>query len=203
MKRTAAAAGKSDRMNTTLKLLQQQTAIVLTACVFAPMVCAAEAVPASLRQCVTIADPAGRLACFDAALQQLGVTAGAATQGSTAASAAVTAGSVAAAGTVAATAAPALTPEQKFGATGELKQKQEPKPEEPLLEQLTAIIKDVRQAPDGRYVVTLDNGQVWRQITPADMLMKAGEPVTIHPRTLGSFWLVDASGRGSRFKRIQ
>lgn len=182
----------------------------------------AEVVPDSLRRCADLAEPARRLACLDAALQQLGVpiataadraatgtTTGAAatvapaTAAPTAAAPAATVAAAAAAGAAAAPVTPTLTPEQKFGATGELKLKQEPKPAEPALEQLTANISEVRQAPGGNYVVRLDNGQVWRQVTPADMMMRVGEPVTIKPRALGSFWLIDASGRGSRFKRIQ
>lgn len=194
----------------------QQAAVALGALVAGAAACAADAVPESIRQCATFTEPARRLACLDAALQQLGVPVAAApasavpavspagAAGATAATGATAAaGTTAAAGAAAMPTGPALTPEQKFGATGELKQKQEPKPQEPVLEQLTANIREVRQGASGHYVVTLDNGQVWRQVTPADMMMRPGESVTIKPRTLGSFWLIDASGRGSRFKRIQ
>lgn len=183
------------------------TAFALPVISAGPFAAAAEAVPDSFRQCAGISDPAHRLACFDDAMKKLGVPVAATP--ATVASPAVPATAAAAGATAAVTAAPApapapvLTPEEKFGATGELKKKQEPKPAEPELDELTANIREVRQTASGNYVVTLDNGQVWRQVTPAPMMMKTGEPVTIKPRALGSFWMIDASGRGSRVKRIQ
>lgn len=190
-------------MTTTAKFLLQ-TSIALTAIPLGPVAFGAEEVPASIRQCATVVEDERRLTCFDEAMKHLDLLVAAGTAESTTVPATTAAvGTAAAAGTVAAVDAPTLTPEQKFGATGELKQKQDPRPAEPTLEQLTANIKDVRQTSAGHYVVTLDNGQVWRQVTPAPMMMKAGEPVTIKPRALGSFWMVDASGRGSRVKRIQ
>lgn len=149
---------------------------------------AAGGVPESLRKCAGIADASERLQCYDRAMASLGapVVSGAAVVPSAAVAA-----------------APVLTPEEKFGARGEVKAKQQPKAEEPTLERLTATVKALRRGPNGELVVTLENGQVWRQLSAQPMMIKVGESVSIRPMTFNSFWMVDASGRGSRVKRIQ
>lgn len=164
-------------------------AIVL-ACAGAPAL-AAESLPESLRKCAAVADAAQRLQCYDRAVTALGAPVAA---GATLAPAAATA---------VVPAAPAPTPEQKFGARGEVKAKQQPKVEEPTLEQLTAEVKAIRRGPNGELILTLDNGQVWRQLSAQPMLVKTGDRVTIKSMTFNSFWMTDPSGRGSRVKRVQ
>jgi len=188
---------------------QLLVASVLATCGFAPSATANEAAFDSLLRCAAIVEPRERLACFDRAVASLGSTyVASATQTSATASALgsvtdTSTASAAVAGGTAQAGAPTLHPEQKFGATGELKKRQEPTPEEPALEQLTSSVSAVRKTPAGELVVTLANGQVWRQVTPATMMLKAGDSVTIKPRSMGSFWMTDPTGRGSRVKRIK
>jgi hypothetical protein len=53
-------------------------------------------------------------------------------------------------------------------------------------------------------VFTLDNGQVWRQIsTEADLLAKQGDAVTISRGLLGSYWLALKSKRGCKVTRLR
>ena len=84
-----------------------------------------------------------------------------------------------------------------------MKAKQQPKVEEPTLEQLTAEVKAIRRGPNGELILTLDHGQVWRQLSAQPMLVKTGDRVTIKSMTFNSFWMTDPSGRGSRVKRVQ
>jgi hypothetical protein len=184
-------------------------ASALATCGFVPKVTANEAAFDSIRRCAAIMEPTERLACFDRAVASLGSTHFApATQTSATPSTLGSATDTATvsdpvAGRTATTVAPTLPTEQKFGATGALRTRQEPTPKEPALEQLTSGVSAVRKTPAGELVVTLANGQVWRQVTPSTMMLKAGDSVTIKPRSMGSFWMTDPTGRGSRVKRIQ
>ena len=52
-------------------------------------------------------------------------------------------------------------------------------------------------ADDG--VFTLDNEQVWRQVSSeGELLVRPGEVVSISRAALGSFWLQMQTGRGCR-----
>jgi hypothetical protein len=162
-----------------------RAAIALAALCLGSTVSGADALPESIRACAGIGNATQRLECFDRAVAGLGMP-------------------VATAAGAAAVAAPVLTPEQQFGAKGELKEKQQPKPAEPPpLEKLASTVKSVRTGPSGEFIVTLENGQVWRQSMAAPMQLRVGDTVTIKPMSFGSYWMTDATGRGSRVKRTQ
>jgi hypothetical protein len=58
------------------------------------------------------------------------------------------------------------------------------------VERVTATITSMQQRPYAGFVITLDNGQVWRQVSPdGEPRIKVGDPVTIEPALLGSFLL--------------
>jgi hypothetical protein len=50
-------------------------------------------------------------------------------------------------------------------------------------------IKGITKNPYGKLVVTLDNGQVWRQIGDANLRLKPGQQVYVEEGALGSFFL--------------
>lgn len=183
-----------------LKILSCTTALLGLA--FAAT--AHDVVPDAIRKCAGIGEAAARLECYDRAVAT-GTTVPAAGASEAAVPPPDVTRNAAPTGAPAATAGAAavLSPEEKFGVTGELKRAKEPKPEEPALEQLVGKVKALRKAPSGEYVVTLENGQVWRQLTAATMMIKPGDQVTIKPRSMGSYWMTDPTGRGSRVKRIQ
>ena len=62
-------------------------------------------------------------------------------------------------------------------------------PEE--VEKLTATLSDARRGNDGRWVVTLEDGAVWRQIDDQSLLRnpKAGSQVKIRKAAMGSFFI--------------
>jgi hypothetical protein len=59
-----------------------------------------------------------------------------------------------------------------------------------VTERISATVTDLHQGPGGRFVVYLDNGQVWRQIETATFAPpRKGERVTIRRAAFGSYML--------------
>jgi hypothetical protein len=120
-----------------------------------------------------------------------------------------TAAAVSAAGTAATgQAAAPLTPEDKLGLSTEGIRKLEAergitsKDVKPTQE-LTAHIANVSRNSAGRAVVTLDNGQVWRQSeTRSSFEARAGQAVKITPGAMGSFWLATSTHNQTRVERV-
>ena len=138
-----------------------------------------ESVPAALQKCVAEKDDARRLICFDAEMARLAALP---------------------------PPAPPPTPEEKFGARGDLKRdiEQPGKVAEPTLEKLEGKVESVATRPGGGLLVTLDNGQVWQQLATGESLqLKAGDSVTLKPGVFGSYSLVGARNRSIKVKRIK
>jgi hypothetical protein len=161
---------------------------------------------ADVSRCVTIDDAAARLACYDsvagrtAPRSSVDPIAAAPTAGSPTAPVAV----AAATGTAvaAAASAPAQDAEQTFGLSAEkLVARQDPG-----VDELRARVSKVANHPrPGRWVVTLDNGQVWeqREAGAESRRPRPGDEVTIRKASLGSF-LMAVSGRGTfRVSRVK
>ncbi len=74
--------------------------------------------------------------------------------------------------------------------------------DEPRAVAMTVVA--VREEATGRFVATMDNGQVWAQ-TEADSRVRprAGHAVTIKRGVLGSYLLVTDKGVGTRVRRIE
>jgi hypothetical protein len=159
--------------------------------------------------CVGIDDDRARLTCYDAAFGRksptastmpaapaAGVVAGAAVASAPAATTAVPTGSPA---PVASGPAQAGQAEQSFG----LSAKQLDVEKGP--ESVNAKVVSVEAAPYiGRWIVTLDNGQVWeqRETTPQARRPHPGDEVTISAAVFGSFLLKSSRG-SSRVRRIR
>ncbi|WP_417344816.1 hypothetical protein [Ferrimonas sp.] len=76
------------------------------------------------------------------------------------------------------------------------------RPEEP--EAIKASINKLKKDPYGKFIVTLDNGQVWKQIDSKRFRLKQDKPVTIEKASLGSFMLTqEGSSKSARVKRVQ
>ncbi len=130
----------------------------------------------AVRQCAAERDDARRLACYDAEAARLG------------------------------TLPPPPTPEQKFGARGDLAQQQESggRHAEPKLERLDATVTGIAARPDGALMITLDNGQVWHQIATGESFrLKVGDKVTVKPGALGSYSMASPYGRSAKVKRVR
>jgi hypothetical protein len=139
----------------------------------------------SLAACAQISDDAERLACYD----QLAGRASSGAPSSLATSSAATA---------AAAAPSAANPVADFGLPPKVIQEREP---EKWVDSVTAKVTNVGAAGMDRYVVTLDNGQVWMQSERnVSAILAPGDTVTIKRAALGSFKL---SGPRSVYWRVQ
>ena len=133
---------------------------------------------APLLACRALADDAARLACFDRESAPLGAR----------------------------PPEPALSPEQKFGlgtaaiATKEAERGQ-PRAD---VDVIAAKVAELHNQADGRLVITLDNGQVWRQLAPGgELLLKVGDPVRVTRGAIGSFLLSTPSSRSCKVTRVR
>jgi hypothetical protein len=69
---------------------------------------------------------------------------------------------------------------------------------------VSAVISSLIRQHDGKFVVTLDNAQVWSQTelnSQADV--EAGDTITVRRGALGSYLLVTKAGIGTRVKRVK
>ena len=127
--------------------------------------------------CAHVRDDTDRLACYDQAF------------GKPAAAAAAT----------------AAAPQEQFGFTEkELARNTGQSAVSAAAESVTAAITSLVRRHDGKFVVTLDNAQVWAQSefnSQADVEM--GDSVTVRRGALGSYLLVTKAGIGTRVKRVK
>jgi hypothetical protein len=139
---------------------------------------AAAKLPEALEPCVAMRRDSERLACFDRAV------------------AAIESGKSDAAAT---------SPESLFGSNAEVAQssaKSDSKHDE--LKQISGSVAYTRRGDDGMIVVTLDNGQVWRQQDAnVTLTVEPGDPVTVVRASMGTFRITDKRGRSARFKRLR
>jgi hypothetical protein len=156
---------------------------------------------AQLKRCASLADASARLACYDALAGVAAPTAQAAPSPSAGGSAGKIPSSSAAAAPVAAPAAPAAPNITDFGVrNGPLQAERDPVREKTML----AVVSAVGSRGRGELVVTLDNGQVWKQIQPSDYPLKPGDHVEIDVAALGSYRLwTPSTRRATKVTRIQ
>jgi hypothetical protein len=177
-----------------------------------------------LKRCAALTEAGARLACYDALAGTApgsGAAAAAATPTTSTATAPATAASAGSATSAAGTslaangsggagtnagagsapASAAAPSAAEFGVrNGPLQAKRDPVKEKSML----AVVSRVSSRGRGELVVTLDNGQVWTQIQPADYPLKAGDHVEIDVASLGSYVLWCPSiRRATKVTRIE
>ena len=142
-----------------------------------PAATAAEDPDASLRACRSEGDDMKRLACYDREIDRR-----------------------------APPPAPAATAEERFGRTGAMNREESERKEQESrdMSELHATVTEIWTRADGLMVLTLDNGQIWKQVRPDSLFrLKAGEKVKIQPAALGSFLLSGPSKRSTRVSRVK
>lgn len=147
---------------------------------------------ADVAHCVPIEDPTSRLACFDAATRGTQRT-------QTDAATASAAASAPAAAAVPSTAAARSTQAEGSANFGLTERNDVP-------DKITASVREVAShTVPGRWVVTLDNGQVWeqRETTAANRRPRPGDSVTIEQGSFGSYLMITTGRGSSRVKRIR
>jgi len=146
-------------------------------------------------------DDGARLACYDAAVdrsRQRGAdgrdptaaaspapVASAAAEPVAASPVVSEAGAAAAAG-----AAAPISQEALFGKnTDEVQRSIEEATGSAVLDSLSGTITGLQQAGYDKVLITLDNGQIWRQIDTSSLRLRVGDSVVIERAALGSFML--------------
>jgi hypothetical protein len=139
---------------------------------------AAVELPEALKPCLAMRRDSERLACFDRA------------------AAAIEAGQADAAAT---------SPESLFGSNAEVAQtsgKSDSKRDE--LKQISGSAAYTHRTDEGMIVLTLDNGQVWRQQDAnVTLTIEPGDAVNVVRASMGTFRITDKRGRSARFKRLR
>lgn len=165
--------------------------------------------------CRRIAQPSRRLECFDRASARLAASLAAAPPASHAPVARMApAQSAAPAAAVAATRPPAppapalkrLSAEQAFGLSDSALTAHEvavgalPKP----ISRITATLRRISTAADGRWIFTLSNGQVWVQdYRNHQLLVSRGQRVSISRQLFGSYWMQLPDDTGCKVERVR
>ena len=92
----------------------------------------------------------------------------------------------------------------RFGITADIERKRDPVAVERAKDEvLSGKIAGLRRAPEGEWIFTLDNRQVWVQAEATPNLQFAvGEEVHIEHGAMSSLWLVADKHRKVRVKRL-
>ncbi len=70
------------------------------------------------------------------------------------------------------------------------------------ISEIEAIVTDVRRSSAKKLTVTLDNGQIWRQLGSQRLPLKSGDAVIVRKASLSSYLMEKQSGsRSIRVKR--
>ena len=194
------------------------TVTVLTVLVLAAASARIEAqavpVPGPLRACGSITTDKERLACFDRELAKLdsaqaaqSMAAAAPASPTALASSTAPAPSAPPATNTTATTVRQLAPEQAFGLSGNqiraLEARQQGVPPPTRLKNITAQIASATQNSEGHWVITLDNGQVWRQSETRSFEATPGVTAKISSGSMGSFWIETNRHNWTRVDRVQ
>jgi hypothetical protein len=137
-----------------------------------------DSVVVEVGECVDLPSPEQRLACFEAQVE--------------AARNAPPAAAAAAAPAAAAAAASSSTAPEDFGL-----REPEPKEVRELPPEIHAKVVELRETVPNAFLITLDNGQVWRQTQPRyDYALRPGSVVRIYASRWRSFRLDSPQQRG-------
>lgn len=167
-----------------------------------PAAASADALRDELRVCRDLPDNDARLICYDAAVdrsrQSTYSRPAPAAEPSPPAAPAEPAAATAATG-----AAASLSQEDLFGKTSdEVERTVEEATGDERIDSLNATVTKLREYTFDKVLITLDNGQVWKQIDGSRLRLRVGDAVEIERASLGSFMLrKQGSKRSMRVSR--
>ena len=156
--------------------------------------------PTELIDCRPLTSAIERLDCYDRAIDAHTTAPSQAARPQTTGNPAP----VAPAAAVAATAAsvPMLSQEDLFGkGETEMRKSVQEATDAEEIDRIEAIIVDVYKSKSGKAVITLDNGQVWKQSDGSRSHLSVDDTVTIRRRSFGSYTLFNKKN-SIRVKRI-
>ena len=174
----------------------------ILACLVPGAAAFADALQDELRVCRDLTDDDARLICYDAAVdrsRQSAYSRPAPAPAKPPAPAPAEAVSSAAATTAAAS----LSQEDLFGKSGdEVERTVEEATGSERIDSLSATVSKLHQYSYGKVLITLDNGQVWKQVDTSNLRLRVGDAVDIERASLGSFMLrKEGSKRSMRVSR--
>lgn len=71
-------------------------------------------------------------------------------------------------------------------------------------DRVTAVVAEVSITPRGLHTVTLDNGEVWRQLEPDQaVVIETGDTISLRSGALGSYQLVTKTDVRTRVTRVK
>ena len=151
----------------------------------------ADALQDELQVCRSLTDDDARLICYDAAVDRSRKS------GYSRPAPATPAAPPPAAPTAAAAAAPAaastaaeLNQEDLFGKSGDDVQRTvEEATGSERIDSLSATVTKLQKYSYDRVLITLDNGQVWKQVDASNLRLRVGDAVDIERASLGSFMM--------------
>jgi hypothetical protein len=77
-------------------------------------------------------------------------------------------------------------------------------PPQPEIASVTSVVAAVARKRDGRFLITLANGQVWAQSElESKASVEAGDTVTVRRASFGSYLIVTKAGIATRAKRVK
>ncbi len=188
-------------LNHRLKLFVPASVVVLSAVKIA----GGAEIPTELLDCRPLTSAVARLDCYDQAIDAHTAAPSQAAEHRTAENPAPVAPTAAAATAVSEpvlSSEPALSQEDLFGQgeTQMRKSVQEATDTEEI-DRIEAIVVEVHKSASGKAVITLDNGQVWKQSDSAKARLSVNDKVTIRRRSFGSYTLYNKK-TAIRVKRI-
>lgn len=171
--------------------------------------------PRGAAECADVQEDSARLACYDrynpfrkqAAKAAVPAASPRTSSGTTAPSSAqVSKPAVAAPAAPAASAAAPASADANFGLDPEVVRSRQAasQGEQSGPRSVAARLTTVKQRPDGKWLLDLDNGQRWTQVDRSPgLILKSGDTVTIKEGKLGGYMLASQSGLTTRVKRLQ
>jgi len=156
---------------------------------------AAEVLRDDVLVCRGMPDDGARLACYDAAVDRSRQRSADGRDSAAAASPAPVAAAAAqqvpeSTAAAAAGAAAPISQEALFGKNTDAVQRSiEEATGNPVLDSLSGEIAGLQQVGYDKVLITLDNGQIWRQVDASQLRLRTGDSVVIERAALGSFML--------------
>jgi hypothetical protein len=156
--------------------------------------------PTELLDCRALTSAIARLDCYDQAIDAHTPSPSQAAKPQTADNPAPVAPTAAVAATAASQ--PMLSQEDLFGqGETEMRKSVQEATDTKEIDRIEAIIVEVYKSASGRAVITLDNGQVWKQSDDSRTRLSVNDKVTIRRRAFGSYTLFNKK-TSIRVKRI-
>ncbi len=179
-----------------LKLIAPASAVALSVV----MIAGAAELPTELIDCRTLSSAVERLDCYDQAIDAHAAAPSQAAEPETAENPAPLAPTAAVAATAAS--GPLLSQEDLFGqGETEIRKSVQEATDTKEIDRIEAVVVEVYKSASGKAVITLDNGQVWKQSGRSRTHLSVNDKVTIRRRSFGSYTLFNKKN-SIRVKRI-